>query len=152
MSSPLFFSAGWRHLADLAAGGFCKEPTNCLSLSPAPVRRPILEKDTVITIPPIIYYTIRQEESYGNGFSMQSLFCRYLELAGMVAVAGEWMEWDKDYARDLFEDDGLILAAFALSTVMMLVLGIIIRTCWLHYLTVKGHIETHRGDWRHACM
>ncbi|CAK9026452.1 Uncharacterized protein SCF082_LOCUS17516 [Durusdinium trenchii] len=87
---------------------------------------PILEKDTVITIPPIIYYTIR-----------------YLELAGMVAVAGEWMEWDKDYARDLFEDDGLILAAFALSTVMMLVLGIIIRS----FLSVRTLMDTSGEIW-----
>ena len=45
----------------------------------------------------------------------------------MVAVAGELMEWDKDYAKELFDDDGFILAAFALSTIGMLILGIIIR-------------------------
>eukprot|EP00435_Cladocopium_sp_Y103_P000370 s3897_g1.t1 len=71
---------------------------------------PILEKDTVITVPPVVYYAIR-----------------YLELGAMVAVAAEFLDWDLEEAKHLFEDDGFIVAAFVLSTLVMLVLGIIIR-------------------------
>eukprot|EP00438_Fugacium_kawagutii_P029495 Skav222721 [mRNA] locus=scaffold2390:32569:50724:+ [translate_table: standard] len=45
---------------------------------------PILEKDTVITVPPLVYYTIR-----------------YLELGAMVAMAGEFLDWDLEEAGRL---------------------------------------------------
>ncbi|CAJ1354814.1 unnamed protein product [Effrenium voratum] len=72
---------------------------------------PMLEKDSVITMPPIVYYSIR-----------------FLELAGMVAVAGKWLDWDLQAMRSHFEDDGFIVAGFAVSTVLMLVLVVLIRT------------------------
>lgn len=49
----------------------------------------------------------------------------------MVAVAGEWLDWDLEGVKSLFEDDGFIVAAFLLSSVGMLVFGIIIRTDYI---------------------
>lgn len=87
---------------------------------------PILEKDTVITVPPVVYYAIR-----------------YLELGAMVAVAAEFLDWDLEEAKHLFEDDGFIVAAFVLSTLVMLVLGIIIRS----FLSVRTLMDSSVEIW-----
>jgi len=87
---------------------------------------PILEKDTVITMPPVVYYTIR-----------------YLELGTMVAVAAEFLDWDLEEAKQLFEDDGFIVAAFVLSSLGMLVSGIIIRS----FLSLRTLMDTSGEIW-----
>jgi len=87
---------------------------------------PILEKDSAISVPPWVYYSIR-----------------LLELGGMVAVAGKWLDWKLDAARQLFADDGFIVASFAISTLLMLVLVVIIRTC----LSVRSLVDSPADVW-----
>jgi len=71
---------------------------------------PMLEKDSPMTLPPELYYSLR-----------------ILELGAMGALMGWCLEWDMDSAREIFKDDALIISAFVLSTITMIVLGIFLR-------------------------
>eukprot|EP00930_Biecheleria_cincta_P087126 TRINITY_DN76380_c0_g1_i1.p1 TRINITY_DN76380_c0_g1~~TRINITY_DN76380_c0_g1_i1.p1 ORF type:complete len:1719 (-),score=348.33 TRINITY_DN76380_c0_g1_i1:125-5281(-) len=87
---------------------------------------PMLEKDCVLTMPPWCYYATR-----------------ILELVAMTAISGEYLEWDIERVQDLFSDDGVVLAAFAMSTVLMIILGVIIR--W--FLGIRTLIDSQNETW-----
>eukprot|EP00931_Biecheleriopsis_adriatica_P055467 TRINITY_DN32802_c0_g1_i1.p1 TRINITY_DN32802_c0_g1~~TRINITY_DN32802_c0_g1_i1.p1 ORF type:complete len:1736 (-),score=379.97 TRINITY_DN32802_c0_g1_i1:118-4563(-) len=87
---------------------------------------PMLEKDCVLTMPPSVYYSVR-----------------ILELGAMVAVAGEVLEWDIEQAQDLFSDDGLVIVACSVSTLLMIILGFVVRM----FLGVRTVIDSHSEVW-----
>jgi hypothetical protein len=74
---------------------------------------PMLEKDTPLTVPPGFYYTLR-----------------ILELGVMVGLMGWKLDWTLTKAELLFSDDACVVATFAFSTVIMVILGTYLRN-WL---------------------
>lgn len=86
---------------------------------------PMLEQDTVLTIPPWAYYAVR-----------------LLEIGAMFAVGGRWLDWDLESAQNLFEDDGLVIAGFLTSTLVMFLLAIVIRTV----LSVRTLLDSPVSD------
>ncbi|CAE7780773.1 hypothetical protein AK812_SmicGene31125 [Symbiodinium microadriaticum] len=85
----------------------------------------MLEQDTVLTIPPWAYYAVR-----------------LLEIGAMFAVGGRWLDWDLESAQNLFEDDGLVIAGFLTSTLVMFLLAIVIRTV----LSVRTLLDSPVSD------
>ncbi|CAE8694851.1 unnamed protein product, partial [Polarella glacialis] len=87
---------------------------------------PMLEKDCVLTMPPSVYYSLR-----------------VLELGAMVGVAGRQLDWDIKTVKAAFEDDGLVVAAFVASTLLMIILGLIIRL----FLVVRVLLDAPGEIW-----
>lgn len=87
---------------------------------------PMLEKDSPMTLPPELYYSLR-----------------LVELGGMVALMGWSLQWDLDAAREIFQDDALIVSAFVLSTILMIVLGFFLR--W--FVAVRTLLEAPVEMW-----
>ncbi|CAE8713482.1 unnamed protein product [Polarella glacialis] len=87
---------------------------------------PMLEKDSPMTLPPEMYYSLR-----------------VLELAGMVALAGWKIRWDVDVAREEFKDDAIIVVSFALSTVLMVLLCVVLR----QFVAVRTLLEAPMDMW-----
>eukprot|EP00931_Biecheleriopsis_adriatica_P083312 TRINITY_DN5689_c0_g1_i1.p1 TRINITY_DN5689_c0_g1~~TRINITY_DN5689_c0_g1_i1.p1 ORF type:complete len:1859 (+),score=473.63 TRINITY_DN5689_c0_g1_i1:70-5577(+) len=87
---------------------------------------PMLEKDSPMTLPPEIYYSVR-----------------VLELGGMAALMGWKLDWDIDAARELYTDDALIIASFVLSTAVMLLMCIVLR----QFIAVRTLLEAPADMW-----
>lgn len=87
---------------------------------------PMLEKDCVLTMPPPAYYMLR-----------------FVELVVMFVIAGKVLHWDSAAALELFNDDGLVIACFAVSTTLLFILVLIIR----RFLTVRVLVEAPLEWW-----
>eukprot|EP00930_Biecheleria_cincta_P102285 TRINITY_DN9397_c0_g2_i1.p1 TRINITY_DN9397_c0_g2~~TRINITY_DN9397_c0_g2_i1.p1 ORF type:complete len:1849 (+),score=364.06 TRINITY_DN9397_c0_g2_i1:468-5549(+) len=87
---------------------------------------PMLEKDSPMTLPPEAYYSLR-----------------ILELGGMAGLAGWQLDWDLRRARNLFDDDALVVATFALSTVVMFLLCVVLR----QFIAVRTLLEAPSDMW-----
>ncbi|CAK9118338.1 unnamed protein product [Durusdinium trenchii] len=87
---------------------------------------PMLEKDSPMTLPPELYYSIR-----------------VVELGAMIALMGYRLEWNLDSAREVFKDDALIVYAFVLSTIMMILLCFFLR----QFVAVRTLLEAPVEMW-----